>query len=81
MSLNISGFTEPLTEKEITLTISNNHPLVKLGNKLPWQAMLDVIMANLQKTQKHKYWRGRPIYIRTHLGAYLLQQQFDLTDR
>ncbi len=42
--------------------------------------MLAIILPDLQNTQKEQYWRGRP-KIRTHLGVYLLQQMYNLTDR
>jgi len=79
--LDTQGFNKEITAKELRITISNNHPLIKLANKLPWQKMLDIILPDLQKTEQGKFWVGRPLKIRAHLGIYLLQQMYNLTDR
>jgi len=38
-------------------------------------------LPDLQRTEKLRWWVGRPLRVRIHLGIYLLQQLFDLTDR
>jgi hypothetical protein len=54
---------------------------MKLANKLPWAELLQIIFSDLKQTEKKQWWVGRPLNVRVHLGAYLLQQQFNLTDR
>lgn len=55
---------------------------IKLANKLPWDRLAEIILIDLKKiTLQHKWWLGRPLQLRTHLGVYLLQQLLNETDR
>ena len=63
------------------IKISSDHRLLKLARNLPWDGMLEVILPDLKRTEKKCWWLGRPIRVRIHLGVYILQQMFDLTDR
>lgn len=81
MSLNLSGFSTPLLSQVVSIQIDSRHSLMKLGNKIPWVKILQIIFSDLKQTEKQKWWVGRPMNVRVHLGAYLLQQQFNLTDR
>ncbi|STO91754.1 transposase [Fluoribacter dumoffii] len=81
MSLDVGGFDEQVTGDTITITISNEHRLIKLAQKIPWDEMLKLVLPDLKRTDKKRWWMGRPLRIRIHLGAYILQQMFDLTDR
>ena len=81
MSLDVNGFDKPVTGGTVTITVSNDHRLVKLAQKLPWDEMLHLVLPDLQRTEKKRWWMGRPLRVRIHLGVYVLQQMFDLTDR
>ncbi|BCA93679.1 IS5 family transposase [Legionella antarctica] len=81
MSLDVNGFDEPVTGGTATITVGNDHRLVKLAQKLPWDEMLQLVLPDLQRTEKKHWWMGRPLRIRIHLGVYVLQQMFNLTDR
>lgn len=65
----------------IAITITKNHPLIQLALVLPWQILFDLVMPDLKKTAAGKWWLGRNLKIRIHLGVYLLQQLFNKTDR
>lgn len=43
--------------------------------------MLETLLPDLQRTEKNHWWMGRPLRVRIHLGVYILQQMFNLTDR
>ena len=81
MSLDVDGFTNEIEGGEVTILVDTNHKLLKLARQLPWDEMLDAILPDLQRTEKGCWWMGRPLYVRIHLGVYLLQQMFNLTDR
>lgn len=81
MSLDVSGFSEEIIGAHVTVAIDSQHPLIKLANRLPWGEMLELIRHDLEQTEKKCWFRGRPLRVRVHLGVYLLQKQFDLTDR
>jgi IS5 family transposase len=82
MSLSESGFEQDIQAQSITITVSEQHPLVKLAKILPWQELLSWITPDLQQsTDKRRWWYGRPLQIRIHLGIYLLQQMYNYTDR
>jgi len=65
----------------IIVTITKIHPLIQLALALPWQQLLDLVIPDLKKTSAGKWWVGRKLKIRMHLGVYLLQQLFNKTDR
>ena len=81
MSLNLEGFDNKIEGTTLALTVDNNHPLLKLANALPWETLLELILPDLKETQQLLWWVGRPLKVRIHIGIYLLQQLFNLTDR
>ena len=83
MSFDDSGFENPQHKPcDINIGIKSNHPLVQLANVLCWNKLLDLILPDLKETTaKGQWWLGRPLHLRVHLGAYLLQQLFNKTDR
>jgi IS5 family transposase len=82
MSICLSGITDKVCQQSITIEINEKHPLVRLANALPWEELTDLVMVDLKaSTAKKKWWTGRPLRLRIHLGAYLLQQIFNKTDR
>ena len=81
MSLNLEGFENKIEGATLVLTVDNNHPLLKLANALPWETLLELILPDLKETKQLLWWVGRPLKVRIHLGIYLLQTLFNLTDR
>jgi IS5 family transposase len=81
MSLDVDGFTNDIEGGDVMVKISSDHRLLKLARNLPWDDMLEVILPDLKRTERKCWWMGRPIRVRIHLGVYVLQQMFDLTDR
>ncbi|AMV13941.1 transposase [Legionella pneumophila serogroup 1] len=65
----------------MTISIHHDHRLLKLARNIPWDEMLSLVLTDLQRTEKHHWWMGRPLRVRIHLGVYVLQQMFNLTDR
>lgn len=83
MSICKSGLDCKL-EHRITLSIKveTNHPLIKLANSLEWLRLFALVLPDLKNsTTKLKWWLGRKLKLRTHLGVYLLQQLLNETDR
>lgn len=82
MGLRDSGFEKEVQGTVVTINVNGSHPLLKLANKLSWEELLDWVIPDLkQTTAKGLWWKGRPLYIRVHLGIYLLQQIYNKTDR
>lgn len=81
MNLDVEGFTEEIEGGAVTIAISRDHRLLKLARNLPWEEMLQLVLPDLQHTDRKHWWMGRPLRVRIHLGAYILQQMFNLTDR
>ena len=71
-----------LKAEKIMVEVSPTHPLIKLMNALNWQELGEIILPDLKKsTSKLKWWLGRKLKLRTHLGVFLLQQLLNETDR
>jgi transposase, IS5 family len=82
MSICFSGLDTPCGVQPVTIDVSPTHPLLQLARVIPWQALTDMILPDLQRTTaKGKWWLGRKLMLRIHLGACLLQWLYNLTDR
>jgi transposase, IS5 family len=66
----------------VTIDVSPTHPLIQLAQVIPWPALADMVLPDLKRTTgKGQWWLGRKLRLRIHLGAFLLQWLYDLTDR
>jgi IS5 family transposase len=82
MSIDDSGLNGKISGRDIVITVENNHPLIQLAQALNWEELAEIIVPDLQSTtKKRRWWMGRPLRLRIHLGAYILQQLFNKTDR
>lgn len=82
MSLDLSGRDDAIVCQPIKIDIPKEHPLIKLANMLHWSALFEIVIPDLKKTTaKGFWWLGRKLIIRIHLGAYILQRLYNLTDR
>lgn len=82
MSICDSGIGRKLFGQEIVVTVPQNHPLIVLANQLPWDKMLQLVEDDIkQSTPLKQLHYGRKLKVRIHIGAYLLQKMYNLTDR
>ena len=82
MSIDLSGGDAAILPAKVTIHVTKDHPLIRLANALPWALLMAHVVEDLKRTTtKGKWWTGRKIRVRMHLGAYLLQKIYDLTER
>lgn len=82
MSIDDSGLNGKVSPQNISIEVYGNHPLVKLANTMAWDKLSEIALPDIKATtKKGKWWMGRPLRLRIHMGAYLLQQLFNKTDR
>lgn len=81
MSICQSGVDCKIEAGAVLVNITAQHPLIQLGQALPWRVLVELIVTDLKKTRKGSWWLGRKLKVRIHLGVYLLQQLFNKTDR
>jgi transposase, IS5 family len=82
MSIGFSGLDTPCCMHPVTIEVSPTHPLIQLAQVIPWQALADMVLPDLKRTTpKGTWWLGRTLTLRIHLGAFLLQWLYNLTDR
>jgi len=82
MNICSSGLEAPCAGQPVTIDVSPTHPLIQLAQVIPWPALAELVIPDLkQSTAKGKWWRGRKLKLRIHLGALLLQWLYNLTDR
>ena len=82
MSICSSGLSSPGQLQPVTIAVAPAHPLIQLAQVIPWQALAQLVLPDLQHTTaKRKWWIGRKLQLRIHLGAFLLQWRYNLTDR
>src|SRR5215470_18022171 len=82
MSIGLSGLDTPCCLQPVTIEVSPTHPLIQLARVIPWQTLADMVLPDLKRTTPQgKWWLGRTLTLRIHLGAFLLQWLYHLTDR
>lgn len=82
MSICSSGLDAPCHGQLVTIDVASTHPLIQLAQVIPWPALAELVLPDLeQSTAKGKWWLGRKLKLRIHLGAFLLQWLYNLTDR
>jgi IS5 family transposase len=82
MSICSSGLDVPCCGQPVTIEVAPTHPLLQLAQVIPWPTLAALVLPDLkQTTAKGKWWLGRKLKLRIHLGAFLLQWLYHLTDR
>jgi hypothetical protein len=81
MGLCISGLDAKLTPTTVQIHVTEDHPYIRLANALDWSALTELIIADIKLTEKRRWWVGRKLYLRIHLGVFILQTFVKLTDR
>jgi IS5 family transposase len=81
MSICSSGLSSPGPLQPVTIAVAPSHPLIQLAQVIPWQALAQLVLPDLEHTTKGKWGIGRKLQLRIHLGAFLLQWLYNLTDR
>lgn len=64
-----------------TVQIEPNHSLIILCKSIPWQELMEKTIPLLYDDQGISQQLGRPLDLRAHLGAYILQTTYHWTDR
>jgi IS5 family transposase len=82
MSLCSSGLNASCHGQPVTIDVAATHPLIQLAQVIPWPTLAALVLPDLKRsTAKGKWWLGRKLQLRIHLGAFLLQWLYHLTDR
>ena len=82
MSIDDSGLNGKISGRVMVITVENNHPLIQLAQGLNCHDLVEIIVPDLQSTtKKGRWWMGRRLRLRIHLGAYILQQLFNKADK
>lgn len=82
MSICKIGLKSKVKGGIISIDVSDHHKLIKLANTIPWESLYELISPDLKSsTAKLKWWLGRKLNVRIHLGVYILQQLKDFKDR
>ena len=80
MSICESGIGCNIKHGPLVITIEPHHPLILLDQSLPWAEISALVLPDLKRTSG-KWWLGRKLKLRIHLGVYILQQIYNRTDR
>ncbi len=64
-----------------TVRIEPDHRLVMLCGSIPWEELMEKAVPILYQEQGIREDLGRPLNLRAHLGAYILQTVYGWTDR
>lgn len=78
MSICESGMQSQVKTGKISVEVSENHPLIMLALSIPWVELYKIISNDLKQG---RWWLGRKLKVRVHLGAFIIQQLYNLTDR
>lgn len=64
-----------------TVRIESDHRLMNLDRSMPWESLMEKSIQILYDEQGISPDLGRPLNLRAHLGAYILQTTYGWTDR
>lgn len=82
MSFCKLGLDENVHSCTITTEIADSRPMMKLANELDWGFLAELALPDLKKTTRKGFWHlGRRLFLRVHLGMFLLQSLRNETDR
>jgi len=82
MSICKIGLKSKVKGGKISILIPLDHKLITLANIISWERLSELVLPDLKNsTTKLKWWLGRPLKLRIHLGVYILQQLYNYVDR
>ncbi len=81
MGICYSGMERKIEASSVLIRITEEHPLIRLGQTLEWKELSNLVISDLKMTPGGKWKVGRKLKLRVHLGVYLLQHIFNKTDR
>lgn len=81
MSICKIGLDAKLKRTSVTVLVAASEPFIRLANMLAWVGLATIVEPDLKRTAKGCWWRGRRLYLRTHLGVLILQCLLKETDR
>jgi hypothetical protein len=82
MSFSLSGINQKVDGGTVEIKVSSTHPLVELANALNWPRITALALVDLKTTTaKGFWWLGRKLFLRVHLGIFILQSLLNKTDR
>lgn len=82
MTISLSGLDQTVQARILSIPVESAHPLIKLANTLPWNALAEPVVEDLKTTTAKGFWnRGRILLVRMHLAVFILQKIYNKTDR
>lgn len=82
MSIDVSGLESNQESRNVVISVSKNHQLMKLSAVLNWKDLAEPVIADLKRTtSKGFWWKGPKMSIRIYLAIYFLMKLFDKKDR
>jgi IS5 family transposase len=82
MSICLLGMDSKVKTSVLEISVSTQQPLIRLCNALDWIWLSNLVLPDLKRTTDAGFLRvGRKLWLRTHLGIYLLQCYTGKTDR
>lgn len=67
MSICDSGMKNKVCGGILSISVDDQHPLVKLSNFIPWEALFQLVLPDLKTTTAGgKWWLGRKRVFRHH---------------
>ena len=81
MSFAQDGLNSKIKMHSVSIKVRTDHPLIQVANAISWDELAQIVLPDLKLTTAKGLWRiGRKLYLRPHLGIYVLQSQQKKTD-
>ncbi len=81
MSFAQDGLKSKIKMHSASIKVRTDHPLIQVANAIQWEQLAEIVMTDLKQTTTKGFWKiGRKLYLRTHLGIYILQARQKKTD-
>lgn len=81
MSFAHDGLNAKIKNHTAAIKVDETHPMIQLANTIAWNEMAEIALEDLKNTTVGGFWRvGRKLYLRIHLGIFVLQAITKKTD-
>ena len=81
MSFAQDGLNSKIKMHSASIKVRTDHPLILVANAIAWDNLAEIVLKDLKKTTAKGFWHlGRKLYLRVHLGIFILQARQKKTD-
>ena len=81
MSFAYDGLNSKVKSHKASIIVEESNTLIQMANRIPWDQLAQIALVDLKKTTAKGFWNvGRKLFLRIHLGIFVLQARLNKAD-